>query len=174
MDPVSASLMIGMAIAAAAAAAEAKKEQNNAIKKSMDAQNEAAKQTLKGQTQEGDAQSNRTNRDEARVRGLNAVSAAERGVGMGGSAALLDQTAAAEGATNRYNIQASTQNRGLATLSGLNATQQQLVSHSGSVLLAGLQGGISGASTGLSIGNGINEAEHDYAMQNSLSQGAPG
>lgn len=134
--------------------------QNNArIRDSMARANVAASNEIAQQGRAAKFQTTRTRQDAARVRGTLGVAAAERGVGFGGSVEALDRNAAIQGEQNAQGIRLSRYGAEQSTLSQLEAAQAQLDAQSSNIFLSGLSGGISGFSTGLSIGRGIKDLQ---------------
>ena len=146
---------IALAVAGAATSAAGAAQQNRAVKKSMDA---AAKNAEVTRKQLGDATMldiKKTQQESGRVRGRLRTAAAESGVDFTGSYASFDRQALIDEATNLAIIRQNEYNQTLRINSGLAAEFASLESRGQNALLSGIQGAISGASTGLSIQNAI-------------------
>lgn len=128
---------------------------NAQIEQSMRSNNAAAAMEIQQQHRIAALQRERSRRAANRTFGLITVSAAERGVGMGGSVAAIERTAAVDEALNQNAMDIEAFGAGQRTLASLRNTQTSLASQGQSLALAGLTGAIQGAQTGLSIGQGI-------------------
>lgn len=128
---------------------------NAAIEESMRRNQMAAEAELAQQARINDLQVMRSRRTAARTFGMIAVSAAERGVGPGGSVAALDRNAAVDESLNQYALGIEHYGADLRTRISLSNSQRALAGQGQDYLLAGLTGAIQGAQTGLSIGQGI-------------------
>lgn len=128
---------------------------NRQIRRSYQYNQQAAVAEMQQQARINEIQVLRTRQDASRAMGLVAVSAAERGVGMGGSTAALDRNIAIDADLNEYALEVERYGAEQRTLANLRLTNQGLAAQGQNVALAALTGAISGAQTGLSIGQGI-------------------
>lgn len=133
-------------------------QKNDAIGSSLDANRQAARDELAQQAKINELRVQRARRTAERTMGIVSVSAAERGVGPGGSTAALQRQLAVDAADNQYAIGIEAYGADLRTRMGLENTQRSLASQGQNLLMAGLTGAIQGAQTGLSIGQGIQGA----------------
>lgn len=131
-------------------------DNNRAVKRQMNAQRDAAGQELELQGRVTEAQKERIRRDNARIQGLIAVSAAERGVGSGGTTEAQRLSADSDAGFNRTTIDTNRYAAGQRTLAQLRSATESLKSQMVNPFLAGLQGGMQGLSTGISIENAMN------------------
>lgn len=93
-----------------------------------------------------------------RVRALIQVSAAERGVGTGGTVADITNSESYQAALNQYSIDRSQQYNNERIIAGYQSNVASIKSRTQSVMLNAILGGAQGFSTGLSIGNNIGQA----------------
>lgn len=145
---------------------------NTAINRAMDRNNRNAAEEIAAQQRIYEIQATRARKDEARTQGLVAVSAAERGVGSGGSTEALSTNIAIEGNVNQYALGLEHYGQERRTLATLQNTQEGLAGQGQSVALAALSGAVQGAQTGLSIGNGIEDLMKEPASAAPISRGA--
>jgi hypothetical protein len=94
-------------------------------------------------------------REGQRAQGIIAVNAAERGVGSGGSVAALSRAALSDEGINVGIVNTNENARIQRSLSDLSATNIHLANQSANVLTSLIEGGLKGASTGLSIDRAI-------------------
>ncbi len=161
MDPFTmTALAVGGAVAGAASSAYAASQKNTAIRRSMDSAHEAT--VIQNNQELAQAQQTKLSRSQegSRLRALAVVNAAERNVDPNsGSAALIEQQALIDEATNRSTIDTNLKYGGLRNTSQYNATTTSLRSQGQSPVLQGLLGGLQGLSTGLSIGQGLDRLD---------------
>ena len=155
---VEAAVAIGAVSAAVSAgvAYEGAQRQNKAAKKAIESQNRAAATQTRQVNAAAALEAQKIAAQNARIRGLLRVTAAEQG-GEGGSFdALMRQTAQDE-ALNLSILETNRKNQISAVLSGAEANLIALTSKLTNPLVDGAIGGIGGFSTGLQIGGAVNE-----------------
>lgn len=140
-----------IAIGEAGLSAFGASERNRGIQRSMDAANAATAEELRQIEAQRKLERQKRIRDAEKVRGIVAVNAAERGVGFGGSVTALDRQALYDEGTNVGTVDTNAGNAARRSLSQLSATNTSLANQSINVLASIIQGGLQGASTGLSI-----------------------
>ena len=132
-------------------------DRNRAIRKRMKANNANAAVELEQQRRIFAVQSTRSRQNAASTMGLIGVTAAERGVGSGGSVAALERNVAADQELNDYALDIERFGVERRTLSQLNLAQMGLEEQTQPLALAAFGGAAQGISTGLSIGRGLGE-----------------
>lgn len=105
-----------------------------------------------------------------RVRALVQVSAAERGIGTGGTVADITNSESYQAALNQYNIDRSQQYTNERIIAGYNSSTASIKSRTQNALLNAILGGAQGFSTGLSIGNNIQSATAPVPKVNTPSE----
>lgn len=137
------------------ASTEAARNQNDAIKKSMESRQQAAElrqdQLAEQAAIERQKQHDRSQQILGRVR----VAAAEAGVGMGGTYSALAAQAEIDRGRNEQIINRNFLNNVALIQSGQQADHLALSAQMQNPVLAGLTGGLTGLQTGLSISQGI-------------------
>jgi hypothetical protein len=146
---------IALAVAGGAASAVSAVQQNRAVKKSMRVAEKNAKITRQQLGDAAELERRKSLQEAGRIRGRLRTSAAESGLDFTGAYTALERQAAIDEATNRAIIDQNEYNQGLRIASGLEADLASLASRGQNTILSFVQGGISGASTGLAIQSGI-------------------
>jgi hypothetical protein len=137
--------------------AQAAKRQNEAIENAMSSQ-QGSTIAAQGQIAErAGLERLKASRQAAQIEGKLRVAAAEAGTGIGGSFARLSLQNTFDEGLNQKIIQQNYENQIAGVRSGLAANLDQLESQTVSPILAAFAGGVSGLSTGLSIGNAFNQ-----------------
>lgn len=152
-DPLT--LAIGGAAVSAATSAVAAQRQNAQIGKSMRSAQQSAQLEREAATKSADLEMRQRRNEADRIRGLISVSAAERGVGMGGSVEALQRQADYDQALNEAVIDTNLYYQTKGIEQGYKATTNRLRSQGAMPVVQALLGGLSGFSTGLQIGNGL-------------------
>jgi hypothetical protein len=150
---------VALAIAGGAASTVSATQQNRAIKKSMRAAEKNAEITRKQLGDAAELERRKLLQEAGQIRGRLRTSAAESGLAFTGAYAALERQAAIDEATNRAIIDQNEYNQTLRLYSGLEADLASLASRGQNALLSLIQGGLTGASTGLAIQTGINNIE---------------
>lgn len=158
MDPISlTALAIGSAALGATTSAMGAASQNKAIKKSMESQTQAAKIQQQQVADQAAIEREKNFRAMQQIQGRIRVSAGEAGATTGGSFNALSQQAFNDQSLNNAILMRNMTNQQAAIAAGLQANLASLSSQHQSPILSGLTGGLSGFSTGLSIGNAANK-----------------
>lgn len=156
-DPVSLAIAVGTTALGAATSASAASSRNRSIERSARSQNEATATLNAQESAQAQQAKLERSRESQRLRALSVVQAAGRGVDISsGSVQLWQQQAIIDEATNRSTIDSNLRNNTNRNTSAYNANAEQLKSQARNVLLDTFTGGLQGLSTGLSIGQGVN------------------
>ncbi len=152
---VAAPVAIGLAVASAAASTYGAIEQNQAVSRQKKAARQAADVQKKQLIDQASVEQFKRKNQAEQVLGRLRVSAAEAGVDFSGSYGQLETQAQIDQAINNAIAQRSLDNNTRRVQSDLQSALAGLASHEQNVILSSFQGAIQGASTGLSIGSGI-------------------
>lgn len=157
-DPFTAALTVGTAVAGAGLSAYGANQRNKAVGRSMDAAGRAA--TIETQQEAAAAKLERAKRArEAEVAsGRIQVLAAERGVGPSGSVAALENQVAQDQAAGDAITNQNLASQSARVRSNFDSTITSLKSQVQNGFLAALQGGFTGATTGLQISGALSSA----------------
>ncbi len=167
MDPVTLGVLaVGLAAAGAGTSVMAARSQNKAIEQQMDAQAKAAGIQQQQLTQQAAVEQTQREREADAIRGRIRVANAESGFGTGGGTfGALMQQADFDEAFNLQILDNNLSNNLAAVKTGADANLASLESKTQNVLLQGITGAIGGASTGLSLGQGINNIMKPKAIE---------
>lgn len=155
IDPVSLAIGGGLAATNAIAQGAAASQRNRQVKSQQRANNEAAQVRIAQEAEIARRSKKIYTREAARIRGLIAVQAAERGVGSGGSILALERQADFDARANRETAAANFFNAERRILSDVNQSNRALQAQSSNVVLSGLTGAAQGFQMGLSIGQSV-------------------
>ena len=145
-----------LAVAGAGTAAYSASEQNKAVRKAAGTTRAAAELQARQLMDSAKLESYKAALKAEQVRGRIRVAAASAGLSTdAGSFSALAQQNALDEALNQAIIQQNQQNQVNAVLSGGAADIARLMAQRQNALLAGIQGGIAGAQTGLAIGGAL-------------------
>lgn len=128
---------------------------NRAVRNTYEAEVESARATSRQLAEDTALRRRRNINAQRRVEGQIIVESSERGVGLGGSAALLRLASDADADLNARTLNLNLSNRLTAVASGLDATRTSLGARLTPVGLAALDGALTGFTTGLSLGGSI-------------------
>jgi hypothetical protein len=154
-------MMIGAAVTLAATAASttmsvmAASQQNQAIAASMKAQQEATRAQQQQLADQVGMEKEKVRRQTGQIIGRMRVAGGESGLGFGGSMQALQQQANMDMGMNLQAMDQNYWNQIGAVQSGHRANMAQMQGQVQNPLIAGFTGGLTGMSTGLQIGGGI-------------------
>jgi hypothetical protein len=149
MDPVSATIGGGLAILGGATSVASAREQNRNIRRNIDEQRRVAQDSINQNAVAA------TRDRAARLRAMQQAVGRARVAFRGADALPFVGMAAAESESNIRAAQDEFAARGRSIGSQFTANAYRLRDQRQNVLLAGLQGAMQGASTGLAIGQGV-------------------
>jgi hypothetical protein len=159
-------IAIALAVASAGLGVYGAQQQNQAVRRSMQARNRQAEVQNKQIAQQAAVEKMKARNEAARIRGRIRVAGAESGAGLGGTFAQLLTQADYEDLLNESIINTNRDNAFGASLAGLQVDMSSLSAQGQSPLIAAFQGGLSGLSTGLAIEGALaDKAARDRARQ---------
>lgn len=151
-------LAIGSAVVGAASSAAQASSQNRQVRRAMQSEQRAAALQTAEAARQAEIDRQARIQEARKIQSLVQVSAAERGIGVGGSVRAIQQSNDYQAALNQYNADRALQYENERIIAGYQSNIQSIRARSTNGLLAMIAGGAQGFSTGLNISGNIDAA----------------